>query len=205
MWPKDFDLDVSRESLEKLEQYQALLFKWQKAINLVSPKTLQESGVRHFADSVQLVCYIPAHVKVVMDWGSGAGFPGAVLAIVRPELDFTLVESDERKCQFLRTVSRETSATMRIENARIEDVVEDCEDVPDLITARALKSVQVLLNYVWPLIEKKPALQLLLLKGEAVQQELDEAWAHYDFDVQTWPSVTNSLASIILLSGIRKK
>ena len=73
MWPKEFDLDVSRESLEKLKQYQALLFKWQKAINLVSPKTLQESGVRHFADSAQLSQYIPEGINSVMDWGSGAG------------------------------------------------------------------------------------------------------------------------------------
>jgi len=185
MWPKDFDLDVSRESLEKLEQYQALLFKWQKAINLVSPKTLQESGVRHFADSEQLSQYIPTGVGLVMDWGSGAGFPGAVLAITNPHLDFALVESDERKCQFLRTVSRETSATMRVENARIEDVVSECEAVPDLITARALKSVSILLDYARPLIEQKPELQLLLLKGENVRQELDEARDSYVFDVQS--------------------
>jgi len=205
MWPKDFDLNVSRESFEKLEQYQVLLFKWQKAINLVSPKTLQESGVRHFADSVQLSQYIPDGVKTVMDWGSGAGFPGAVLAITDPDIHFTLVESDERKCQFLRTVSRETSATMRVENARIEDVVSECEAVPDLITARALKSVSILLDYARPLIEQKPELQLLLLKGENVRQELDEARDSYVFDVQSWPSVTNPLASVVLLSNISAK
>ena len=204
MWPEKFDLNVSRESLEKLEQYQALLFKWQKAINLVSPKTLQESGVRHFADSVQLSQYIPGGVSSVMDWGSGGGFPGAVLAIDNPEIDFALVESDERKCQFLRTVSRETSATMRIENARIEDVVSECDGVPDLITARALKSVQTLLDYAWPLIERKSSLRLLLLKGESVEGELNEAREVYSFDVESWPSVTNSAASIVLLSNVQK-
>ena len=82
MWPDSLGINVSRESLEKLERYQALLLKWQKAINLVSPKTLQESGVRHFADSVQLSQYIPEDTKAVMDWGSGAGFPGRFLPLL---------------------------------------------------------------------------------------------------------------------------
>ena len=205
MWPDDLNINVSRESLEQLERYQALLFKWQKAINLVSPKTLQDSSVRHFADSAQLSAYIPNGAKFIMDWGSGAGFPGAVLAIMHPEISFTLVESDERKCQFIRTVSRETSATMRIENSRIEDVVSDCEHVPDVVTARALKPVKILLDYAWPLVQQSSALQLLLLKGESVDEEIDEARVSYTFDVDTFPSVTNSLASIVLISNIASK
>lgn len=205
MWPDDLDLNVSRESLEKLQQYQVLLFKWQKAINLVSPKTLQESGVRHFADSVQLEQYLPEDVGSVMDWGSGAGFPGAVLAILRPDVEFVVVESDARKCEFMRTVSRETSATLRIENARIEQVVEDCENIPDVITARALKPVKVLLDFAAPLISTKPDLELLLLKGESVDDELVEARDAYAFDVESFPSVTNSLASIIRLRNISIK
>jgi len=205
MWPDDLGINVSRESLEKLEQYQALLFKWQKAINLVSAKTLQESGVRHFADSAQLSQHIPKGVKAVMDCGSGAGFPGAVLAIMHSEIHFTLVESDERKCQFLRTVSRETNAPMRIENARIEDFVAELSDIPDLITARALKSVVMLLDYAWPLIERKPDLRLLLLKGENVGQELAGAREAYNFEVTEISSVTNPAGSIILLSCVKKR
>lgn len=205
MWPDSFGIDVSRESLEQLEHYQKLLLKWQKAINLVGPKTLQESGIRHFADSAQLSQYISKDVKSVMDWGSGAGFPGGVLGILNPEIDFILIESDERKCQFLRTVSRETSATMRVENARIEDVIANCDDIPDLITARALKPVLTLFDYASPLFKKKPDLQMLLLKGENAQEELDEAEASYDFEVQSWPSVTNPNASVLLLSNISAK
>lgn len=205
MWPSHYDLNVSRESLIKLEQYQALLFKWQKAINLVSPKTLQESGVRHFADSVQLEQYIPESVKSIMDWGSGGGFPGSVLAIIRPDIAFTLVESDDRKCQFIRTVSRETSATMRIENERIEDFVARCEVVPDLITARALKPVEVLLDYAAPLLSIRPDFQMLLLKGENAGVEIDAALGRYDFQVQSWPSITNPEASILLISNISIK
>ncbi len=203
MWPDHLGINVSRESLEKLERYQALLFKWQKAINLVSAKTLQESNIRHFADSAQLSQYIPENVQSVMDWGSGAGFPGAVLAILRPDFDFTLVESDERKCQFLRTVSRETSATIRIENKRIDDVVKTIDGVPDLIMARALKPISVLFDYAMPFIAAKPDLQFLLLKGENVDQEIDQARKAYDFSFEKWPSATNSLASVLLLSDIK--
>lgn len=205
MWPETLGIDVSRESFEKLEQYQALLLKWQKAINLVSPKTLQESGVRHFADSAQLQHYIPKGVHSIMDWGSGGGFPGAVLAILNPDVDFILVESDERKCQFLRTVSRETSATMRIENSRIENFVANLESVPDLITARALKPVSVLLDYARPLFERRPDLKILLLKGESAEREIKHARHSYNFDVELWPSVTNRSARIMLLSDIKLK
>lgn len=204
MWPSDFNIDVSRESLEKLEIYHRLLFKWQKAINLVSPKTMQESWVRHFADSAQLSAYIGDDVTRVMDWGSGAGFPGAVLAIMRPGIAFTLVESDERKCQFIRTVSRETSVPIRIENRRIEAFVSDVPDVPNLIMARALASVDALIDYAAPLIERDPSLRMLLLKGENVAQELDEARQNYVFDVEQSPSLTNPLASIVTLSAIGK-
>lgn len=204
MWPSDFNIDVSRESLEKLEIYHRLLFKWQKAINLVSPKTMQESWVRHFADSAQLSAYIGDDVTRVMDWGSGAGFPGAVLAIMRPEIAFTLVESDERKCQFIRTVSRETSVPIRIENRRIEAFVSDVPDAPNLIMARALASVGALIGYAAPLIERDSTLRMLLLKGENVAQELDKARQNYVFDVDQSPSLTNPLASIVALSAIGK-
>lgn len=203
MWPEDFPIDVSRESLGALEVYQRLLFKWQKAINLVSGKTLQESGVRHFADSAQLAQYIKDDIEQVMDWGSGAGFPGMVLSITRPDINFTCVESDERKCQFLRTVSRETSATLRIENCRIEEMVQRADDIPDLITARALKPVKILLDYARPFIEGRDDLEFLLLKGEQVDDEIKDASAFYDFVVERWSSVTDPRGVIIRLSNIK--
>ena len=147
MWPESLGLDVPRESIEKLDTYHALLLKWQKAINLISPKTIDDAWVRHFADSAQLSGYIPEGAKTIMDWGSGAGFPAMVLAMLRPSLDVHAVESDERKCQFMRTVSRETSVPIRIHTQRIEALELDSVN-PDIITARALASVSVLLDYV---------------------------------------------------------
>lgn len=202
MWPDDLGLNVSRESLEKLNIYHALLLKWQKAINLVSPKTVEDAWVRHFADSAQLLNFISDDVKVVMDWGSGAGFPAMVLAILRSSIEFHVVESDERKCQFIRTVSRETSVPIRIHTQRIEDLELDSVN-PHLITARALASARNLLGYAVPWVERSPELKMLLLKGEGAQAELDEAAQGYKFDVELSPSVTEPSASIAMLSSIR--
>ena len=206
MWPNDLlpDLDVSRESVEKLEIYHALLLKWQKAINLVSGKTLDETWVRHFADSAQMVQFIPEHVKSVVDFGSGAGFPAALIAILRPDLEVSVVESDERKCQFMRTVSRETNTPIRIINARIESV--SPEDIaPDLITARALASVSQLLEYAQPFVAENSELEMLLLKGERASDEVSEAQLVYDFESDRYPSVTNRDACILHLKSIKKR
>jgi len=206
MWPSDLlcDLDVSRESIEKLEIYHALLLKWQRAINLVSGKTLNEAWLRHFADSAQMVPYIPEHVKSIVDFGSGAGFPALVIAILRPDLEVAVVESDDRKCQFMRTVSRETDAPIRIINARIESVSPD-DISPDLLTARALASVSELLNYAVPFVQKNGALEALFLKGERVSEELTEARTCYDFEHVLHPSVTNPDASILHLKSMLKR
>lgn len=201
MWPDRFDIDVSRESIEKLEVYQGLLLKWQKAINLVSNNTLDEAWVRHFADSAQLSTYIPQDTKTLMDWGSGAGFPALVLAIMRPQLDIHVVESDERKCQFMRTVSRETSAPIRIHTKRIEAL--DVQDVrPDVITARALASLDKLLGFGAPFVEENPNLRMVFLKGESADQELGKVRGLCDFDVDVAQSVTSPHASILSLSRI---
>ena len=99
---------VSRETRALLEQYQALLLKWQEKINLISPATIKDCWNRHFEDSLQLLPLIPNGPQVLYDLGSGAGFPGLVLALTRSDIAVTLVESDAKKCAFLSAVSRET-------------------------------------------------------------------------------------------------
>ena len=93
-------LDVSRETLERLQVYNMLLHKWQRAINLVSRQSLDDSWRRHFLDSGQLFRLLPGEANSMLDIGSGAGFPGMVLAIMGAR-NVELVESDERKCLFL--------------------------------------------------------------------------------------------------------
>lgn len=118
--------DVSRETLERLEHYQALLKKWTRKINLVSPETVAEAEMRHFRDSAQLFQHVRNAPARWVDLGSGGGFPGLVIAILAAgdswETKFTLIESDQRKAAFLRTVSRETSVPVEVVSKRIEEV-----------------------------------------------------------------------------------
>jgi len=208
MWPESFsqslEIDVSRETREKLEIYHALLLKWQKAINLISPKTIDEAWIRHFVDSAQIAKYVSRESKTIADLGSGAGFPGLVLAMLRPDLNIHLVESDERKCQFLRTVSRETSVDVTVHNVRIEDATNGIS--PDIVTARALADLTLLLEYVQPWVEANPALSCLFLKGARAEAELSEARERgFAFDSTLHVSLTDPQARIVNLQNIIPK
>lgn len=167
---KDIEENVSRESLEKLHAYDALLHKWQKTINLVSRHTLGESWERHILDSVQVAENVSRESSVLYDLGSGAGFPGLAIAMLRPDLDVHMIESDQRKCSFMRAVSRETDTSVTIHNNRIEEVN---LPAPDVITARALASLDTLLDLCKPW--KNKGLYALFLKGEKHQQEINDA------------------------------
>ncbi len=194
---------VSRETESILRQYCALLLKWQEKINLISPTTTKDAWARHFKDSLQLLPYLPESGHLY-DLGAGAGFPGLVLAIVRPELEITLVEADSKKCAFLQTVSRETGARVHILNARIEAAVQS-EPPPDILTARALAGLSELLNYATPWIAANPALTALFPKGVSYRTELDAAKAAgWVFDLDDWPSKTDPAARILRLQNIRK-
>ena len=156
--------NVSRETLDKLEQYHALLLKWQGSINLVSPNTIPDAWERHFLDSLQLLEYIPEDCKTLFDFGSGAGFPGLVLACAHSDIDVHVIESDQRKCSFMRTVSRETKTPINIHNMRIESFNSDA--VPGVITARALASLHDLCTYIVPWTAKNPHLKIILQNYE---------------------------------------
>ncbi len=192
-------------AFERLKKYYKLLIKWQKAINLVSKNTLDEAWHRHFADSAQLSRFIAdkGASKVYADLGCGAGFPGLVIAMMRPELDVHLVESDERKGQFMRTVIRETGVSnANVHTKRIEDMTS--EFVPDFVSARALAPLPKLLEYCQPWIEANPDICFYFLKGERADEEIEEAREIYDFSVRTIPSITQAQAQILLLEKVRR-
>ena len=153
--------DVSRETLEKFQIYENLLKKWQKKINLVAPSTLEDVWQRHFADSAQIAKYIKPDQSIA-DIGSGAGFPGMVLAIMG--YNVTCIESDQRKCAFLKNVSRETSAPCDVIISRIEDV----DMHADVVTARALAPLKDLIDYA----AHFKADQYLFLKGGNLRMEM---------------------------------
>ena len=194
--------NVSRGTLDKLEHYRTMLIKWQKAVNLVSNKSLPDAWQRHFEDSAQLLPHIPDTAKTLVDIGSGAGFPGLVLAILRPDIKVHLVESDQKKCQFLKNVSRETQASCAVHPSRIETMHDALS--PDLITARALASLTQLFEYCTPWAQKNPRLTLLLLKGLKSSEEITEAQKTYRFDCTKYPSQTDENARILKITNLQK-
>lgn len=199
----DFPVPVSRETRERLEQYLALLNKWQKVVNLVGPATLPEAWERHFIDSAQIAPLLPEGAFNLYDLGSGAGFPGLVLAIMRPDITVHLVESDERKAAFLSTVSRETGAGVKVHNCRIEALPADTR--PDVVTARALAALPQLLAWVRPWAELNSALLLLLPKGKTADEEIAAARAHYNFVLDEHRSMTAGDARILRISNLTAK
>jgi len=188
----------------KLRHYHTLLLKWQKTINLISPATVENAWERHFEDSQQLNEYISGNVKTICDMGSGAGFPALVLAILRPDIHFHLVESDVRKCAFLRDVSRETQCeNVTVHNDRVENIIHDIQ--ADVLISRALASMRQLLIYGQPLWSTNPALQYILPKGKNWHDEVREAKGKYDFDIEDYPSKTDAQARILIVGNIAQK
>lgn len=186
-----------------LKQYLGLLLRWQEKINLISPNTVQEAWKRHFEDSLQILPLIPQAAKTLYDLGTGAGFPGLVLAMERPDLAVTLIESDAKKCAFLQTVSRETGVNVAIRNSRIEKVSEQLLP-PDVVTARALASLDQLLNYIGQWALANPDLVAIFPKGESWDKEVEKVGI-WEFHVKQVPSTTEKSAAILVLTNIRKK
>jgi 16S rRNA (guanine527-N7)-methyltransferase len=190
-------LNVSRETIDKFRAYLTLLEKWQARINLVANSTLAEAWQRHILDSGQLAAFYPPQTKNIMDVGSGAGFPGLVLAIMGG-VTVDLVESDQRKAVFLSTVIRELDLPAKVHNQRIETLP---QLFPDVITARALAPVPKLLK----LIENQLSLEsvCLFLKGAAVQDELTNLQTYSTMDATTHPSLSGPTGVVLELKNSR--
>lgn len=196
-----YGFHVSRETLEQLGVYQSLLMKWQKAINLVGPATLDAVAERHFFDSAQLFRYMPSVNVRLVDMGSGAGFPGLVLSLLGVA-EVHLIESDVRKATFLREVSRETKAAAQVHDIRIEDFKADKIDV---FTARALAPLKDLLGFMHRLSTPDHPSYGLFMKGMQYQEELDKAAKQWNFEVDLYPSQTDLASKIIKISNLSKK
>lgn len=196
-------LNVSRETKERLEHYLALLNKWNPAINLVANSTIEEAWTRHFIDSTQIYRHAPENWTHWVDLGSGGGFPGAVIAIMaaelHPEGNVTLVESDQRKSTFLRTVFRETGVTAKVVAKRIEAVDPLNADV---ISARALAELTTLLEFA--LMHGKSNAVCLFPKGENWQKELIAAQESWSFEYEAITSETNPLAIVLKVGELSR-
>lgn len=191
-------LGVSRETLECLTAHLDLLRRWQSAINLVGPATLADPWRRHVLDSAQLLANLPAPANAIVDLGSGAGFPGMVLALLGvPHVH--LIESDRRKAQFLREVVRITGAAVTIHAARIEHLPGWPAGV---VTARALAPLPRLLELAARFLMADSV--CLFLKGRSVEDELTAARSSWHMEVDKLPSLSQPAGVVLRLRGVRR-
>ena len=187
-------IDVSRETMDRLAAYVALVEKWQQGVNLVSASTLPDIWMRHIWDSAQLAPLVPAGTGRILDVGSGAGFPGLVLAALC-DAELHLVESDQKKAVFLQTVILETGIRAIIHNKRIESLPPIGADI---VTARALASLDRLLD----LLEAQlvPGTRCLFLEGARAEVELAALDTRSDIIRKLHPSLTNPEAFVVDLT-----
>ena len=198
--------DVSRETIERLEIYEALLRHWQKGMNLVAPGTLDHLWHRHFADSAQLLALSPES-RQWLDLGSGAGFPGLVIAVCSANREDSLVhiiESNARKCAFCKEVVRETGCSVEIHHARIESLGHRNRfGEVEIVTSRALAPLGQLFRLGSAFL--KPGMQGLFLKGRQASSELAEAEKEWTFEAVLHPSVTDADARIVQVTNLQEK
>ena len=196
-------LSVSRETLDRLKLYEALLRKWNPRINLVSRASLESLWERHFVDSAQLI-HIANPGRRWVDLGSGGGFPGLVAAIVAretfPECGFVLVESDQRKAAFLSTVVRETEVECRVLARRIEEV--DPQNASTL-SARALADLPTLLGFADRHLA--PDGVALFPKGKTWKNEVVTARGQWSFSVNSITSWTQAEAAVLQIKGVSRE
>ncbi len=199
--PNDFQLatGVSRETLERLSTYHSLLIDWQQRFNLIGRGTANAIWHRHFLDSAQLTKLYGVRCSRLVDLGSGAGFPGMVLAIMG-QGGVELIDSNGKKCLFLERVSMSTNAGAVITKARFDEVARP--NRADVVTARAVAPLDRLLGDVSRWV--KPEGVALLQRGSRFESELAEAERLWDFEVVRHPSITNPAGAILEISEIRR-
>ncbi len=187
---------VPRETAERLEQFVALLQKWTKSINLVSQGDRDLIWPRHVLDSLRFIPLIPAGAARGLDLGSGAGFPGLVVALVSG-LPFDLVEADQRKAAFLREAQRVTGAPVQVHCTRIEEL--SLPRAP-LITARALAPLATLMAHADRLLA--PGGTALLAKGARVEDEIANAEKHWRMHIRRFDHPSDSGSTILAVTDL---
>ncbi len=187
---------VPRETAEQLQQFAALLQKWTKSINLVSQGDRGHLWPRHILDSLRFVPLIPAGVPRGMDLGSGAGFPGLVVALASG-IPFDLIEADGRKAAFLIEAQRVTGAPVQVHCTRIEEL--SLPRAP-LITARALAPLATLLAHAHRLLA--PGGTALFAKGARVEEEIAQAEKHWRMSIKRFGHPSDAGSTILAVTGI---
>lgn len=203
MTPEEFAqaADVPRETLTRLLAMDRVLMERSERHNLIARSTIKDRWHRHFLDSAQLAPLLPGDAKTIADLGSGAGFPGLVLAALRPETKVTLIESTGKKAAFLTAAGEAMDLNnLKVIPARIESV--RLPAPPDIITARALARLDKLLGYGAGIQGKST--RYFLLKGQDVEVELTEAAKSWTMDVTRHQSKTSPEATILEIGNLAR-
>ncbi|MCV9906133.1 16S rRNA (guanine(527)-N(7))-methyltransferase RsmG [Brucella sp. HL-2] len=195
--------NVSRETTDRLIAFEELFRKWSSAINLASPSTLADLWNRHILDSAQIFPLAPEATRW-LDLGSGGGFPGIVTACFLediPGASIDLVESAGKKAAFLRTAAGHVGVPARVHAARIEAMWDKIE-TPQVITARALASLNVLFELAGPWLCSGS--KALFQKGRDYQREIDESRVGWSFDLVQHESAIDNNSVILEISNLRR-
>lgn len=189
---------VSQETRQRLKVYLHMLQLWQSKINLIGPETLPQAWERHILDSAQLYPYLKDHAKGMADIGSGAGFPGMVLAILGIP-NITLIEHDQRKMAFLREVSRETKTKVNFFAKSVDKYT-----IPTpLITCRAWAPLERIFNQTIHLVSQET--EYWLLKSENIANEITEAEKKWRFKHKIYLAPLDSRGTILHCWQIQRK
>ncbi|HEY1363204.1 MAG TPA: 16S rRNA (guanine(527)-N(7))-methyltransferase RsmG [Xanthobacteraceae bacterium] len=196
---------VSRETAARLERFIGLLLSWQRATHLIAPSTVPNLWTRHIADSLQLLDLVP-QARVWVDFGSGGGFPGMVIACALAEAPGAivhLVESNTKKAAFLREAQRLTQAPVHVHAARMGDLAQRFQGQGDVLTARAVAPLNSLLDQCFLLLGKNGATGLFP-KGQNAELELAQARRAWTMDAALMPSRTHPSGRIIVVRDVER-
>ena len=191
-------LSVSRETLSRLTKFVDLLLKWQRSINLIGPGTVDDVWRRHVLDCGQLVRFLPHRRARVLDIGTGAGLPGMVLGILGVP-NIQMIESDAKKCVFLREAARITETPVKIIEARAESAL--CEPA-DVVTARAVAPLTRLLELTEQYIKMNTI--CFFFKGKDLENELTDIKNNWNMQFETHPSLTQRDGVILQLESVTR-
>jgi 16S rRNA (guanine527-N7)-methyltransferase len=198
-------VNVSRETSTRLEQFVALLLKWQSRINLIAPSTIPAIWTRHIADSLQLLDLAPT-AKTWVDFGSGGGFPAIPIACALADYPGThvhLIESNGKKAAFLREAGRVLDLPAEVHAMRAENFGESWPGRADAVSARALAPLKILCDQAFPLIAQGAV--GLFPKGQDVDAELTQAAKYWTIQASKVPSKTSPAGSIVVVRGLARR
>jgi 16S rRNA (guanine527-N7)-methyltransferase len=196
---------VSREIAARLDGLVALLLEWQATTNLIAASTIPTLWTRHIADSLQLLAIKP-EARRWIDLGSGAGFPGLVIAAALAEnagAQVHLVESNQKKAAFLREAARKLALPAAVHPARIEEFAGTFDAPVDVVTARALAPLKALLDLAHPLL--KTGVQGLFPKGQDVDAELTQASKYWNIEAELVPSKTSPRSYVVVVRSLQRR